>query len=110
MSPFFCYSNRQLSSVLTCVVLLIPFVFGQANAATRCGTGLINNGDSMQTVMEKCGEPFKKSSEGPARWPNGVPRLNAAVISIWVYGPNGGAYQYLRFIDEKLVAIDFKRE
>jgi hypothetical protein len=110
MSPFFCYSSRQLSSVLTCVVLLIPFVSGQANAATRCGTGLINNGDSMQTVMETCGAPLRKNSEGPARRNNGVPRLNAAVISIWVYGPNGGAYQYLRFIDEKLVEVKMRRE
>jgi hypothetical protein len=100
----------QNVKVLTFTVVLMLLFIGQASATMRCGRALINNGDSMQTVMEKCGEPFRKSSEGPARRPNGVPRLNAAVISIWVYGPNGGAYQYLRFIDEKLVAIDFKRE
>ena len=84
--------------------------FGQANASTmRCGTSLINEGDPMGVVLEKCGTPLKQSSEGPATWANGVPRPNAAKITIWVYGPNGGSYRYLRFIDDKLVQVESKR-
>lgn len=82
---------------------------GQAQATMRCGTSVISAGDTKQTVFEKCGSPIKQSSEGPARWPNGVPRRNAAEITIFIYGPNGGAYQHLRFIDDKLIDINLKR-
>lgn len=82
---------------------------GHAEATMRCGTSMIGAGDTKQTVLEKCGSPIKQSSEGPARWPNGVSRRNAAEITIFIYGPNGGAYQYLRFIDDKLIDINMKR-
>ncbi|KPZ00978.1 hypothetical protein ALO43_200200 [Pseudomonas tremae] len=96
------------------LLLSAGFVFttfiNTANATMRCGTSLISEGDSISTVLEKCGQPLRKSSEGPAKRPNGVPRLNAATITIFVYGPNGGSYQYLRFIDDKLIEIDMRRE
>ncbi|GAB0062717.1 hypothetical protein B1F73_25345 [Pseudomonas syringae] len=95
--------------LLSAGVVLTTFM-STTNATMRCGTSLISEGDSMSTVLEKCGPPLRKSSEGPARRPNGVPKLNAATITIFVYGPNGGSYQYLRFIDDKLIEIDMKRE
>lgn len=64
----------------------------------------------MARISATCGPPLASASEGPALRPNGVPRWNAARISVWVYGPNGGAYQYLRFIDERLVEIDLRRQ
>ncbi|KPW26505.1 hypothetical protein ALO83_102568 [Pseudomonas cannabina pv. alisalensis] len=101
---------RRKKRVLTYVCVVLASVIGTANATMRCGTALISEGDSMATVLDRCGPPPKKSSEGPARRANGVPRLNAATITVFVYGPDGGSYQYLRFIDEKLVEIDMKRE
>lgn len=95
---------------LTCALVFLLFFAGNAQATMRCGTALISEGDTMSTVLDKCGAPLRRSSEGPAKRVNGVPKLNAAKISVFVYGPNGGAYQYLRFIDEKLVEIDLRRE
>ncbi|MCF5466150.1 DUF2845 domain-containing protein [Pseudomonas syringae] len=95
--------------LLSAGIIVTAFI-SPANATMRCGTALISEGDSKSTVLAKCGPPSRKSSEGPARRPNGVPRLNAATITVFVYGPNGGSYQYLRFIDEKLIEIDMRRE
>jgi hypothetical protein len=87
---------------------LLVFAF-DASATMRCGTSLIYDGDSAQTVREKCGAPDKETSEGPALRANGVPNRNAAKVSHWVYGPQGGAYHHLRFIDDKLVSIETRR-
>lgn len=80
-----------------------------AAASMRCGTRFVEVGAKMALVQDKCGQPTKVQSEGPAMRNNGVPRKGAAKITIWVYGPSGGSYQYLRFIDENLVEIQFRR-
>lgn len=99
-------SISRTASLWLLALLLVAF---DADATMRCGTSLISNGDSAQTVLEKCGAPDTQTSEGPARLANGVPYRNAAKISHWVYGPRGGAYQHLRFIDDKLVSIETRR-
>lgn len=76
----------------------------------RCGSALISIGDLTEHVRGKCGPPGREQSEGPALRNNGVPKLNAAKISTWIYGPRNGAYQYLRFIDDKLVAVEIRRQ
>jgi hypothetical protein len=81
-----------------------------ANATMRCGTALISTGDSIQTVQTKCGAPETQTTEGPALRPNGVPFQGSAKVSLWVYGPRSGAYQHLRFIDDKLVSIETRRD
>lgn len=90
-------------------LFLLQVLAFDASATMRCGTSLISNGDSAQTVREKCGAPDQESSEGPALRPNGVPNRNAAKITHWVYGPRGGAFQHLRFIDDKLVSAETRR-
>lgn len=90
-------------------LLLFALVF-DASATMRCGTALISTGDSAQTVLQKCGAPDTQTSEGPALRANGVPNRNAAKIGHWVYGPRSGAYQHLRFIDDKLVSIETRRD
>jgi len=89
------------------VLLLLLAV--DANATMRCGTALISSGDSAQTVLQKCGTPDTRTSEGPALRANGVPYQGSATVSHWVYGPRSGAYQHLRFIDDKLVSIETRR-
>lgn len=63
----------------------------------------------MAVIESQCGLPDMAESQGPAMRNNGVPKKGAAKISIWVYGPNSGAYRFLRFIDENLVEIQFRR-
>lgn len=94
------------------VLLLSWLIAGSPAQATtlRCGPALVAEGDSMTRVSATCGAPLASASEGPALRSNGVPRRHAARISVWVYGPNGGAYQYLRFVDDRLVEIDLRRQ
>jgi hypothetical protein len=99
-------SISRSTSLSLLALLLTAF---EANATMRCGTSLISNGDSAQAVLQKCGAPDTQTSEGPARLANGVPYRNAAKVSHWVYGPRGGAYQHLRFIDDKLVSVETRR-
>lgn len=68
-----------------------------AQATFRCGTSVVSSDARMGEVLSKCGPPAYKYVEEPA------PIYGAVRISIWVYGPNGGAWQYLRFIEDKLV-------
>jgi hypothetical protein len=81
-----------------------------ASATMRCGTALISVGDTAAVVREKCGPPDSSVDEGPATRINGVPRLNAVKVSLWVYGPRNGAFQHLKFIEDKLVKIDTRRD
>lgn len=80
-----------------------------ANATMRCGTALISVGDTLSVVGEKCGAPDRSVVQEPALRSNGGPRFNSAKVTLWVYGPRNGAYQHLRFIDDKLVSIDIRR-
>lgn len=76
----------------------------------RCGTALVGEGAQMAEVLDKCGQPPRQDSQGPASRPYGYNGYwNSAKISIWVYGPDGGAYQYLRFVDDRLVEIEMRR-
>jgi hypothetical protein len=81
-----------------------------SSATMRCGTGLISLGDTADVVRQKCGAPDSSVDQLPALTANGVPRLNAAKVSMWIYGPRNGARQHLRFIEDKLVDIDTKRD
>jgi hypothetical protein len=97
----------RVARLMTFAILIVA---GDVNATMRCGVSLIDEGDSAQLVLAKCGEPAKKTSKGPALRNNGVPKMNAAKTSIWVYGPHGGSYRYLRFIDDELVSIEMRRK
>ena len=58
----------------------------------------------------RCGQPLSRIVNEPALRNNGVPKLNAARTEFWVYGPSGGVYRHLRFIDGKLVEIRLERK
>ena len=81
-----------------------------ANATMRCGTALVSLGDTVAVVLEKCGPPDSRVDEEPVARVNGVPRQNAVKVSVWVYGPRNGAYQHLKFIEDKLVTINTRRD
>lgn len=83
---------------------------GTASATMRCGTALISLGNTAAVVRDKCGPPDSSVDQMPAARVNGVPRLNAVKVSLWVYGPRNGAFQHLKFIEDKLVNIDTRRD
>ncbi|MBD1597205.1 DUF2845 domain-containing protein [Pseudomonas typographi] len=81
-----------------------------AHASMRCGTRLINGGDRLAEVIQVCGSPVAQASQGPAHKGNGSPRRGAQKTDVLVYGPNGGAYQYLLFVNEELIRVDLRRQ
>ena len=90
-------------------MFLICSVLNEASATTRCGTNLINSGDTLENVLHTCGQPVAQDSDGPVMRNNGVPRKGAQKTDVLVYGPNGGAYQYMLFINDKLIRVDTRR-
>ncbi|MDE1164491.1 MAG: DUF2845 domain-containing protein [Pseudomonas sp.] len=89
------------------LVLLALTGNAQATSTLRCGSALISVEDSMGEVARKCGEPASRTfmgyRQGGYYGPPQVP------IEQWVYGPNNGMLQYLRFEGGRLVTIDSKR-
>lgn len=96
--------GRAMRACTLAWVALLAFAASNANAAMRCGTGLIDVGDKIGKVQEKCGMPVAQQSEGPTT------RYGSVRITVWVYGPDGGGYRYLRFVDANLVQIELRRE
>lgn len=98
--------------------LLIPLLAllaaSGAHAGTlRCGTSLINEGDPMDEVLAKCGEPAKcviVPPRPPRRDSTGKLIPGEAQLETWMYGPSGGAYRYLFFRDTKLLSINMSRK
>lgn len=107
-------ANDYLESFLMCGKVLIAamiatFWIGHVSAAMRCGTKLINVGDQIANVLEDCGRPIVHESDGPAMRNNGVPRKGSSKQDVVVYGPSGGAYQYLLFVNDELIRVDMRR-
>ena len=89
------------------VFLAVACLAGQAQADTlRCGSQLISVGDREFEVQQKCGEPIARNIIGYKRSMN---RREEVQIDEWIYGPNNGMYQYLRFEGGRLLSIDSKR-
>lgn len=87
--------------------LAVACLAGQAQADTlRCGSQLISVGDREFEVQQKCGEPIARNIIGYKR---SVNRREEVQIDEWIYGPNNGMYQYLRFEGGRLLLIDSKR-
>lgn len=81
----------------TALTLVMSSLAIPAVASMRCGTHLVDEGDSVEQVLERCGQPLSRIVNEPALRNNGVPKLNAARTEFWVYGPSGGVYRHLRF-------------
>lgn len=96
------------------IALLLILAAGTAQADTlRCGTSLINEGDPMDEVLAKCGQPDKRvvtPPTQPTRGPDGQFVPGAPQLETWMYGPSNGAYRYLRFRDTTLELIRTSRK
>ena len=91
------------------VAIIATFVVEHVSAAMRCGTKLVSVGDQIADVLEECGRPVVHESNGPVLRSNGVPRKGSSKQDVVVYGPNGGAYQYLLFVNDELIRVDMRR-
>ncbi|AIS16145.1 hypothetical protein LT40_01505 [Pseudomonas rhizosphaerae] len=91
-------------------LLLACMLMPSADAASRCGTRLVNPGDKLDDVLQSCGRPVAQASDGPVVRNNGVPREGSQKTDVVVYGPRGGAYQYMLFINDELIKVDVRRE
>lgn len=90
---------------------ILMLSFGEVYASTvRCGTEIVSTGDSIDQVLAKCGKPARREAWGPALRNNGVPKNGAVSEETLVYGPDGGAYRYFRFIEGELVEVRTERE
>lgn len=79
-------------------------------ATLRCGSQLISSGDSLFEVEQKCGTPVSRSVIASQETFNATWRRSEQVqVEEWVYGPNHGMYQYLRFVGGRLTDISSKR-
>jgi hypothetical protein len=97
--------NLQTRFLLS-LALAIAASQAQAADTLRCGSQLISVGDRSGEVLQKCGEPASRDFLGYKRSAN---KREEFQVEEWVYGPNGGMYQYLRFEGNRLVRIDSKR-
>jgi hypothetical protein len=95
-------------SLVACIALLAA---SSVQAATlRCGSQLISAGDRAFEVQQKCGAPVSQSIIGSKETFSGNYRKSEQVtVEEWIYGPDNGMYQYLRFEGGRLVKIDSKR-
>ena len=98
------FIKSSLGLLFACVLM------SNADAASCCGTKLVNPGDKLDDVLQSCGSPLAQASDGPVIRNNGVPRKGSQKTDVIVYGPNGGAYQYMLFINDELIRVDVRRE
>ena len=75
----------------------------------RCGTSLVNVGDAVDVVRDKCGEPDSRVDHPPVLRSSSAKPFHAAKVSDWVYR-SGGAKRHLRFIDDTLVSVKTTRD
>jgi hypothetical protein len=92
------------------IISLLLTLSASAQGSMRCGSGIVSGGETTSEVIEKCGKPSESSVINPVIGENGYPKRGSVTIEHWVYGPANGGYRYLKFIDGKLVGIEFKRK
>ncbi len=96
-------------TVLLVAGLLAFAEVSQAASTARCGRSIVSTGDSAFEVSRKCGEPAAKSKQGIQRIPGQGRGFTEVPVEEWVYGPENGMYQYLKFQGDRLVRIESRR-
>lgn len=101
--------RKALCFVLGVSILLISSVL-RADSL-RCGTQIISTGDRAFEVERKCGPPTYRDliSTPEDRYYGYGQRSNSIIIEEWVYGPNNGAFNILRFESNRLTRIETQR-
>ncbi|EKB9389081.1 TPA: DUF2845 domain-containing protein [Pseudomonas aeruginosa] len=90
--------------------LLLSLTSVSAQATMRCGSEIINEGNTTFEVVRKCGEPTNREIINPiAGNDSNKANNNAVPVENWVYGPDNGMYRYLRFVDGVLTQIRSQR-
>ncbi|UXY50501.1 DUF2845 domain-containing protein [Pseudomonas tohonis] len=102
--------NRIIPHALLTLVLAAAWVAPAQALTLRCSGGLVQQDDSLEDVLRKCGEPDSRVRTLPALRNNGVPKLNAVTVDIWTYGPRNGMTRELRFIEGKLKEVRSSRD
>lgn len=99
-----------MKKVVVSLGILFSSLGMTAEASTmRCAGGIVAHGEGIHQVIEKCGEPSSREEFLPSLDEYGNIVQGAATVELWIYGPNNGMYQYLRFIAGRLVQIRSQR-
>jgi hypothetical protein len=95
--------------LISCLALLAISMSSHA-ATLRCGSQLISAGDRAFEVQQKCGAPVSQEVIGTKEtFSRNYRKSEEVKVEEWIYGPDNGMYQYLRFEGGRLVRIDSKR-
>lgn len=101
---------KNLKPSIFILSLLLTLISVSAQATMRCGSEIINEGNTTFEVIRKCGEPKNREIINPVADNNSNKVNNKAVpVENWVYGPDNGMYRYLRFVDGVLTQIKSQR-
>jgi PDZ domain-containing secreted protein len=99
-----------LKSVRAAIVVCLATISAMSAADTlRCGSQLISVGDRTFEVQQKCGQPVSQEVIGYKETVSHFRQVDQVQVQEWVYGPNNGMYQYLRFEGGRLVLISSQR-
>ena len=101
---------NKLKIYSVAAALSLTFISIGAQATMRCGSEIINEGNTTFEVLRKCGEPKNREVISPTA-DNSSKKINNKAVPIenWVYGPDNGMYRYLRFVDGILTQIKSQR-
>ena len=88
------------------VFLFILFAPVSQVEAFRCGTDVINVGDTGFQLLRKCGEPIQRTHVGYTVTKDGKREY---VIEKWIYGPSGGFYHEVTLEGDRITKIEMVR-
>lgn len=94
---------------LLCLPLLLALGSAQASSTLRCNSNLISLDDTTSEVLDKCGAPISRADLGYRVVVDKYNMRNEVQVEEWVYGPQNGMYQFLRFEGNRLRNISSKR-
>ena len=113
------HSAKQITGValLLGATAIFSLLAGPAQAAMRCGSKLVTNGDHKVEVLHKCGEPVLKEYRGfryqsyPPYHSHGLHSVIGADVEEWTY--NFGPRRFMRLVRfanskvERVIVLDY---
>lgn len=95
------------------IVFAIVLLIATTSYAMRCGSGLVQVGDTKIQVMESCGEPIHIEFVGTMfRWIeyDSVTQNVKVIVERWHYDVGGGVIHVLTFGGPDLIDIEYYRK